>query len=321
MKQALALVVMYVSLASCALAAPVVLPSAGVEASVNDSIRSFESAYSQLDDKVQTAARDEKAFSRREKLITGIAAGLTTLGTGGYIISSAVPMATRRRKQARIAELEAAVARADAAAKRRSSNVVRMGRVLGKREEMDGLREAAEAVVGHGDQDAESFYSAISRTPSMRIGDFVDHMQHTPVYASRLRRSQSVPSSRTSASVSLNEPATPSRPIQERLVQDNIDTHERIAQLETAVLDLRKHQHDWLSERLSAWTKGMIAAGLINAAGGIVSAELSVQNTIEGSGNNSTLPDVSHLDAKTCKQFAKKIDGLNCSKAHGITAV
>lgn len=87
------------------------------------------------------------------------------------------------------------------------------------------------------------------------------------------------------------------------------------------MIELKQHQHDQL-RTISPFTKTIIGLGLVNALGGVVSAELSVQNTVQSAMRNhdgkDALPDVSVLDPKTCEPFANQIEGLDCSKAHGV---
>lgn len=256
--------------------------------SLTDSVRSFESAFTELDDKIQAAAEEHKAFGRREKWITGVAAVLTTVGTGGYIVSSAVPEAKRQQQAAALRRLRVAVARADA-------------RAAGQRARVK--RSAAEALERAVEDDAESFKSALSRTPSMRIGDFDDTPHPAP--AAQLTRSHSLPA-----------PSTNPQSNTDRLLQDNLDTHLRLSALETALLDVRRHQHEQMS-KLSPFAKFMVGFAFLNAAGAVVSAELSAQGAIESNRGMGPLPDVRNLDRGTCEQYARKVDGVDCAQARG----
>ncbi|CBQ68206.1 conserved hypothetical protein [Sporisorium reilianum SRZ2] len=313
----LPLALLYLALTTCSLAAPI--PLELPEASVGDSVQSFESAFSQLEDKMQSTAQKHRAFGVREKWITGTAAVLTTLGTTGYIVSSAIPEAKRQQQAATLRRLKAAVANAKAKAKASTSaagqGVQRIKVKRGAADALKGLEGAAKAVAEHEGDDAESFHSALSRSSSMRIGDFDDAAPHAPPTPSpRLARSRSWPLT-TAASTQ-----TPSQTAQDRLVQDNLDTHLRLSALESALLDVRMHQHDDQVSKLSPFTKAMIGIALINAAGGVASAELSVEGAVESSRGMGALPDVKNLDVQTCKEYAKTLDGLDCAKAHG-TAV
>ncbi|CDR99559.1 hypothetical protein, partial [Sporisorium scitamineum] len=191
MKLPLVLIVTYVILSTCTLAAPV--PVIIPEASLTDSVRSFESAYSQLEDKMQEATEKHKAFGRREKWLTGAAGGLSLVGTGGFILSSAIPEAKRQQQAATMRKLKQVVAeaneRAAAAGGVISTNTgigtagstatgQQVNRIKVKRSAAEVLEDAAKALAEHKEEDAESFKSALSRTSSMRIGDFEDDVKH-----------------------------------------------------------------------------------------------------------------------------------------------
>ncbi|TKY91017.1 hypothetical protein EX895_001016 [Sporisorium graminicola] len=328
MKLSLAIILTYLVFTICTLSAPI--PLELPQASLTDSVRSFESEFSQLEDKMQSVAEKHKAFGVREKWLTGAAAGLTMLGTSGYIVSSAIPEAKRQQQAATLRKLKAAVARANerAAAAAAAGGIVsantgtsQASRMRVKRSTARLLEQAAETLERHKEEDAESFRSALSRTPSslsasqtpsMRIGDFEDDIQHARVSPPwKLTKSQSLPVA------ALSPLKTQSQTAHDRLMQDNLDTELRISALESALLDVRKHQHNDQVSKLSPYTKGMIGFAVLNAAGGVVSAELSVQGAIESSRATGPLPDVANLDARTCAEYAKTVGGLDCDAAHG----
>ena len=303
MKLSLALVLAFV-LAAVIGAAPLPLPPAmGAEASLTDSIRSFESAVSQLDDRIHVAAQKKAAYTVRERWAGGVAAGMTTLGTAGYIASSAIPMATNRREAKRVDELKSAVARAKGSAQTRPG--------MRKR---SGLEEVAEKALAAGldhhpaEEGNESFVTAWSRTSSQRLSDFTDHDKTQ--YA-KLLKSYSVPlyiSRSPPAYAELRHSAS---------TTEAIATHERLSAIESALLDVKQHHHD--AQQLSPFSKAMIGVSAGNAIAGVASAELSAQNAIEAARKkkDDDLPDVSGLDYATCLEYAKDIDNLDCKAAHG----
>lgn len=92
-----------------ALAAPVPLQA---EVSLSDSVKSWQSAVTDIDDKLQEAMEEHKAFSTKEKWAAGVVGGLSLLGTGGYIASSAIPVAKKKQQAEYLRGLQQAVATA-----------------------------------------------------------------------------------------------------------------------------------------------------------------------------------------------------------------
>ncbi len=90
------------------------LPIAG-ETSLTSSIRSFESALTDLDSKISLASKKRKVLGLRENWMLAGGAAMTTLATGGFIIGGAVPMAVNKERERKIRELEAVVERENAA--------------------------------------------------------------------------------------------------------------------------------------------------------------------------------------------------------------
>lgn len=301
MKSILFVTSAYLALATCTFAAPVAPLSA--EASLTDSIRSFETAWTQLDDKIAVAAKKKEAFGRREKWLTGAAAALTTAGTGGYIISAAIPMEVGHRKDSAMRELNEAVWEAGRA---------KSATIPAYQTNSKSKRSGVEAVTRTA-EDAESFVSALSRTNSERMSD-LDHADLASGHLATKQPDRSAPPAyifqpHSDASKShFFRPESPSR--------ESVETQDRLAALERALLDIKQHQHD--QQKLSTFTKVLIGTGVANAVGGVVSAELNVQNAEEAvRRKEAKLPDVSELDRDTCERFKKELADLDCSKAHG----
>nr|CDI51718.1 putative protein [Melanopsichium pennsylvanicum 4] len=208
--------------------------------------------------------------------------------------------------------------------------------------------------------DNESFYSALSRSNSQRRDEVEGRLLHNSDQsesivldkAAFLHRSNSAPimhffkpDYQVSALHTTKSPSTtmdqglrkqhqartsssPSRVEFGRSVSASSDhyggyndeTNARLRAVEAALLDLKQHQYD--SQKFSAFTKIMIGMGLLNAVGAGASAELSVQNAIEAAKKNysqqNKLPDVTNLDPTTCTKFQTEVTGLDCSKAHGV---
>lgn len=261
-----------------ALAASV--PPLAAEASLTDSVRSFESAISDIDDKIQAAAREEKVLTKQEKWTAGAVAGLTLLGTGGFIVSSAIPIAKKRQRAAALKQLQQAVADAN-------GRKEELGFKAKRSAEEQIVKTASELAMGREEAHIESFRSAASHTSSEGLEDFDDgrHLSRSP----SLERHAQRESWRN-------------------------DVEDQLSTLASAVLDLKQHQHDQI-KTLSPFAKTMIGVGVVNAVAGIASAELSAQNAIENAHTQPDLPDVSNLDQQMCSRFAAKIPGLDCDKA------
>ncbi|SPO21400.1 uncharacterized protein UTRI_00877 [Ustilago trichophora] len=313
-------------------AIPIPIPGPPLEAvsSLTDSVKSFESTISVFDKKITDAAEKRKKWTTREKWLAGIGAALTTVGTVGFVAAPAVQMTVNHRQEEKLKELREAVAQSNYRAAYAGVNA-KLGRGISirKRGPLDGLEKVAqEAELTGAKEDAESFVSALSRTSSKRLSDFNQHEAHL-VKPSRevvkqyksLTRSNSAPLYfYPSSSFS---PKTPSYLAHSRTTDSQEETmHDRLGSVEKAVLELKQHQHD--QQKLSSFTKALIGLGVVNAAGTVVSAELSVQNAIEAANKREkknkgedALPDVTNLDGRTCEKFMGQVDGLDCSKAHG----
>ena len=304
MKSILFVTSTYFALATCTFAAPVVAPLSA-EASLTDSIRSFESAWSQLDDKIAVAAKKKEAFGRREKWLTGTAAALTTAGTAGYIISPAISMGVAHRKDSAMRELNQAVWEAQRA--RSATTPLDQTQPKAKRSEVEAMKATAE--------DAESFVSALSRTNSDRLSD-LDHADLLHGHPSTKQPDRSAPPAYTIQPQGSASPSNFFRP--ESPSRDSVETQDRLAALERALLDIKQHQHD--QQKLNTFTKVLIGTGVANAVGGVVSAELSAENAVEAAKRKGAkVPDVSELDRDTCERFKKELTDLDCSKAQGIS--
>ncbi|KIS72377.1 uncharacterized protein UMAG_00781 [Mycosarcoma maydis] len=306
-----------------ALAAPVPLQA---EVSLSDSVKSWQSAVTDIDDKLQEAMEEHKAFSTKEKWAAGVVGGLSLLGTGGYIASSAIPVAKKKQQAEYLRGLQQAVATAKANAAvsqlvgSNAEKALDGGIATGKetrnwrvkRSAEEVVETASEAVKTHVEEDGESFHSATSRTPSLRLEDFDEGPTRNKA-ASALATSPG-PHLESQLSFFGHEHPGP-----EQHWKANVEDH--LSTLVTSVIELKQHQHDQL-RTISPFTKTIIGLGLVNAVGGVVSAELSVQNTVQSAMRNhdgkDALPDVSVLDPKTCEPFANEIEGLDCSKAHGV---
>ena len=330
----LALSFIYLALTLSTSALP--LPPLSAEKSLSDSVRSFESAYTQLDDAFRTATEKRKAFSQRKKWATGVVAGLTTLGTGGFIASSAVPMANAHIQAKSIEQLRAAVARADAAhaaeERLRGEGKIGMQGGLVKRAGVEEAGEVFHDALDHFAQDQEGeARGALIRGPTGRVTEVGGGRGHVwqPYELDRypriaLPRSKSAPTSYAFP----QDPPPPYNPhpesdsfhrsasLNNNPSDNSPSTSERLTAIENALLDIKQHHHE--QAKLSPFTKAMIAIGVVNAVGGGVSAELSAENAVEAAKRkNQGLPDVSNLDRATCENFKADIAGLDCSKAKG----
>lgn len=299
MKPSLTLSFAYLLVSTLVQSAPIGLPPLSAEASLTDSVRSFESAWSQLDEKVQAAVQKKDSFRRKEIALTGAAAGASLLATGGFVASAALPRVFEHRKEEQVRKLHEAAARA-----RSSQRKDRIKRAI----PMEGV----EGMEGEGD----SFVSALSRSNSERFGDFQEHPAKS-VHLVDQHGKPYLPPSRLAIDRSPNfelfSPRTPAHP--------GGSTHDRLAAVEQALLEIKQHQHD--AAKLSPFTKALIGVGVVDAAATLVAAELNVQNAVEAGKSKKSEEeekeeeeDVKRLDKKSCEEFKSRIPGLDCSKAH-----
>ncbi|KAJ1032168.1 hypothetical protein NDA18_001664 [Ustilago nuda] len=250
MKAILTLYTILLTLSCLTQALSLSAPPLRAENSLSSSIRSFESAWSHLDSAIEKAEAKGKAFATRERWATGIAAGLSVLGTAGYIASSAIPRIVKAKK-------EHLKLQSQLASKRKS--MVR--------------RNLEEALAKEG----ESFYSTLRQSSSERMEDF-DHEEllqyHTPM---NLQRSASAPS-----------PGGDKREWGRRntyRVQEDIRTHDRLEAVEQAILGIKRKQHE--ETKRSRFQKVLLGATVLSAVGGLASAGLSVQNAVEAAEGKS----------------------------------
>ncbi|SPO20477.1 uncharacterized protein UTRI_00877_B [Ustilago trichophora] len=313
-------------------AAPLPQPPVEAVASLTDSIKSFESTFSAVNEKIAHAAERRKKWTTREKWLAGIGTALTTVGTVGFVAAPSVQMSVNHRQEEKLRELRELVAQANARAGYASVNArLDRGIRIRKRGPLDGLEKLAQKVgLKGGKEDGESFVSALSRTSSKRLSDFNEHEAHLLKPSQEvvkqyktLTRSNSAPLYFYPSSSPHKEPLYPLHSTTTSTTESYESTiHDRLSWVETAILDLKEHQHD--QQKLSPFTKFLIGLGVVNAAGTVVSAELSVQNTIEAANKKrkknsgeDALPDVTNLDRETCEKFMGQVDGLDCSKAQG----
>lgn len=242
-------------------------------------------------------------------------------------------MAVNKERERKIRELEAVVERENAArAAANGGGAAGVGgRGLRKRAGVEGLEKAVEELVGKGEEDeVESFQSALSRSSSRRMSDFEElNKEHDRnsiglhFNPAQMTHPQPIPKF-----IHTNAPLFPSSyndkyyhrsvsgPLSEPGHHDESAHDDRLSRVESALLDLKQHQHD--QQKLSLSTKVLLAIGAINAVGGAVSAELVTQNAIEAAKRrDEKLPDVTNLDQETCKKYAGEISGLDCTKAMG----
>ena len=251
MKAILTLYTILLTLSCLTHALPFSAPPLSAENSLSSSIRSFESAWSHLDSAIEKAEAKGKAFATRERWATGIAAGLSVLGTAGYIASSAIPRIVKAKKE-HLLKLQSQLA-----SKRKSMMRRNLEETLAK--------------------DGESFYSALRQSSSERMEDF-DHEEllkpHTPM---NLQRSASAPS-----------PGGDKREWGRRnayRVQEDIRTHDRLEAVEQAILGIKRKQHE--ETKRSRFQKVLLGATVLIPVGGLVSAGLSVQNAVEAAEGKS----------------------------------
>ncbi|GAC99556.1 phosphoglycerate mutase [Pseudozyma hubeiensis SY62] len=268
-----------IQLLSATSAIPV--PPLSAEVSLSDSVRSWQSAVSEIDDKISAATMKKEAFGRQEKWIGGVGAGLTTMGTVGYVVSSAVPVIRRQRERSALKQLNAALKAKGCGVRRKQQQA--SGKWKTRRSAEEPVLNAASNLAKDGlDEDRESFSSALSRSSSERFEDVDgDHRLKVVDHATDPRDyylSTSPPPSRR-PSLDLdhihsphNQDTTPDRWRND--IEDQLHT------LYSSIVDLKHHQHDQVST-FSPFAKTMIAVGAFNAVGGIVSAELSAQNAVQ----------------------------------------
>lgn len=232
-----------------ALPSPSPAPPLSAETSLTSSIRSFESAWSHLDSQLAEAEEKRKAFATKEKWATRTGAGLSLLGTSGYIASSTISRAVNYRKK-HLKEVQQAL------------TPRKRGGLGGEGMRRRAFEELAKPI----EEEGESFYSALSRSSSQRLEEF---------HEEDLQNQALEPS---------HEDLHPSSSVQKAnsqidQIQQNRDMEERLAAVESAILDIKRMQHE--QTKMSGDSKAMLVLGLLNAVGGLVSAELSVQNAIE----------------------------------------
>ncbi|GAK61859.1 uncharacterized protein PAN0_001d0054 [Moesziomyces antarcticus] len=314
MKLNTAITAMYLTLTGITSAAPLMRNVEAAEVSLPETMRSFDSHWSELDDKVQEASQKKALFGTREKWITGVGAGLTLAGTGGYIASSVIPMQLAHRQDAAREKLQAAVARADAA---KQAEQLRSAAHVVKREFVDAAKEAQGALEHVGDN--ESFASALSRSPSERLSE-LDEIHPVKVKEDGMHRTLDAqrppPLYVFDAKGDLASTGYRHELYRGMPSSAGSDPSERLAAVEAAVLSLKQHHYE--GQKLSPSTKALLGVGLVGAVGGLASAELAVQSSVEGVRRaNDRLPDVTNLDPGTCAHFATELPSLDCSKAHG----
>lgn len=314
MKLNAAIAAIYLTLTGITSAAPLMRNLGAAEVSLPETVRSFDSHWTELDDKVQEASQKKALFGTREKWITGVGAGLTLVGTGGYIASSVIPMQLAHRQDAEREKLQEAVAKADAA---KRAEQLRSAAHVVKRELVDAAKEAEGALEHVGDN--ESFVSALSRSPSERLSevDEIHAVKAKEAHIHRLLDAQRPPplyvfdAKHDLASTGFRHEQYRGSPSSE-----GSDHSERLAAVEAAVLSLKEHHYE--GQKLEPSTKALLGIGLVGAVGGLASAELAIQNSVEGVKRaNDRLPDVTNLDPGKCAQFATELPSLDCSKAHG----